>query len=101
MLVIPVFALIRGFSVPHVLAESAIVPATAALAISSALPRRLQVAAASLGLLSSSAVLVHLSGGMIEMHFHFFVMVAVVALYQDWLPFLASIGYVLVHHGLL
>jgi serine phosphatase RsbU (regulator of sigma subunit)/anti-sigma regulatory factor (Ser/Thr protein kinase) len=99
--VIPVFALVRGFSVPHILAESAIVPAAAALATASALPRRLQVAAASLGLLSSSGVLVHLSGGTIEMHFHFFVMVAVVALYQDWLPFLAAIGYVLVHHGLL
>ena len=46
-------------------------------------------------------MLVHLSGGVIEMHFHFFVMVAVVALYQDWVPFLAAIGYVFVHHGLL
>jgi GAF domain-containing protein/anti-sigma regulatory factor (Ser/Thr protein kinase) len=100
-LVIPAFALVRGYSLAHVLAESAIVPAAAALATASVLPRRLQVAAASLGLLSSSGVLVHLSGGTIEMHFHFFVMVAVVALYQDWLPFLAAIGYVLVHHGLL
>jgi serine phosphatase RsbU (regulator of sigma subunit)/anti-sigma regulatory factor (Ser/Thr protein kinase) len=99
--VIPVFALIRGYPVRHVLAESAIVPAAAVLATVPSLPRRLRVAAASVGLLSSSAVLVHLSGGMIEMHFHFFVMVAVVALYQDWLPFLASIGYVLVHHGLI
>jgi GAF domain-containing protein/anti-sigma regulatory factor (Ser/Thr protein kinase) len=57
--------------------------------------------AASLGLLSSSAVLVHLSGGLIEMHFHFFVMVVVVSLYQDWLPFLTAVGYVFVHHGLL
>ena len=43
----------------------------------------------------------HLSGGVIEMHFHFFVMVAVVALYQDWVCFLAAIAYVLVHHGIL
>ena len=34
------------------------------------------------------------------MHFHFFVMVVVVSLYQDWLPFLAAVGYVFVHHGI-
>ncbi len=43
----------------------------------------------------------HLSGGVIEMHFHFFVMVAVVSLYQDWLPFLTAVAYVFVHHTLL
>ena len=39
--------------------------------------------AASLGLLLSSAVLVHLSMGLIEMHFHYFVAVAIIALYQE------------------
>src|SRR5689334_9753824 len=33
--------------------------------------------AASLGLLTSSAVLVHISGGLIELHFHYFVAVAI------------------------
>ena len=98
---IPVFALARGLSVPHTILEGAIVPFTALLASAPALNRRQRSAAASLGLLSCSAVLVHLSGGVIEMHFHFFVMVAVVALYQDWVCFLAAIGYVLVHHGVL
>lgn len=27
-------------------------------------------------------------------------MVAVITLYQDWLPFLLAIGYVVAHHGL-
>ncbi len=99
--IIPVFALIRGFSFWHTVLEGAIVPVTALLATSPALSRRLRSTAASFGLLSCSAVLVHLSGGVIEMHFHFFVMVAVVALYQDWVCFLAAIAYVLVHHGLL
>ncbi len=97
---IPVFAHVRGFDLPHTIAEASIVPMTALLAGSSARSRRLRSAAASVGLLSCSAVLVHLSGGVIEMHFHFFVMVAVVALYQDWICFLTAIGYVLVHHGL-
>ncbi|HET9770983.1 MAG TPA: EAL domain-containing protein, partial [Acidimicrobiia bacterium] len=51
------------------------------------------------GLLTSSAVLVHLSGGLIEMHFHYFVIVGVVALYQDWRPFLVAITYVVLQHG--
>jgi PAS domain S-box-containing protein len=56
---------------------------------------------ASLGLITASAVLVHLSGGYIEMHFHFFVMVVLIALYQDWIPFLLAIGYVVLHHGVV
>src|SRR3954447_21884062 len=56
---------------------------------------------ASLGLLVSSAVLVHQSGGLIEMHFHYFVAVAVVALYQEWLVYLTAILFVLLEHGVL
>ena len=99
--VVPVYALVRGFGVVHALLESAILPTAAALATTHRVGRRTRTAIASVGLLSSSAILVHLSGGVIEMHFHFFVMVALVSLYQDWLPFLAAIGYVFVHHGLL
>lgn len=57
--------------------------------------------AASLGLLTSSAVLVHISGGLIELHFHYFVAVALVALYQEWLVYLTAILFVLVEHGVL
>ena len=99
--VIPIVALTRGYSLVHTLAESLVLPAAAAIASMGGLERRVRTMAAALGLLSSSAVLVHLSGGLIEMHFHFFVMVVVVSLYQDWLPFLAAVGYVFVHHGLL
>ncbi|HEX2026676.1 MAG TPA: HAMP domain-containing sensor histidine kinase [Nitriliruptorales bacterium] len=54
----------------------------------------------TLSLVSSSAVLVHLSGGYIELHFHFFVVVALVTLYQQWNPFLLAIGFVALHHGI-
>src|SRR5256885_1753629 len=47
--------------------------------------------------MTSSALLVHLSGGYIEFHFHFFVMVGLLALYQDWTTFILAIGYVVVH----
>ena len=43
--------------------------------------RRLRSGFASVGLLSASSLLVHLSGGYIEMHFHFFVALAVISLY--------------------
>jgi signal transduction histidine kinase len=51
--------------------------------------------------MSSSAILVHLSGGYIEFHFHFFVMLSFLALLQDWVPYILAIIYVALHHGLL
>ncbi|HUR76509.1 MAG TPA: SpoIIE family protein phosphatase [Acidimicrobiales bacterium] len=99
--VIPVFGFVRDVNPLHILAESLVVPATAAYASWPGASRRLRTLAASVGLLSASAILVHFSGGVIEVHFHFFVMVAVVSLYQDWLPFLAAVAYVFVHHAVL
>jgi len=61
--------------------------------------RTAQAAIGTLGLITCSAVLVHLSGGVIEAHFHFFIMLTVVTAYQSWVPFLLAMGYVLVHHG--
>ena len=55
----------------------------------------------SLGLLTASAVAVHLSGGVIEAHFFFFVMIALLTLYEDWLPFGLAVGYVVLHHGVM
>lgn len=88
-------------SLPHSLAEAGVI---AAFAGAAALPLgrpRTRATLASVGLLACSALLVHLSGGLIEMHFHFFVMLGIIALYQDWLPFLVAIGYVVLHHGLV
>ena len=98
---IPAFGIVRGYDQMHVLLESVPVPAIAAIVSWASVSRRLRTFLTSVGLLTCSAILVHLSGGNIEMHFHFFVMVGVVALYQEWTPFLAAIGYVLVHHGLV
>jgi serine phosphatase RsbU (regulator of sigma subunit)/anti-sigma regulatory factor (Ser/Thr protein kinase) len=99
--IIPIFALVRGYGAAHVVTESLVLPFTAIFATSPAFSRRIRTFSASFGLLSASAILVHLSGGVIEMHFHFFVMVAVVSLYQDWIPFLTAIAYVFLHHAVL
>ena len=49
----------------------------------------------------ASALLVHLSGGYIELHFHFFVVMSVIVLYQDWLPFLVGLQFIILDHGLV
>jgi diguanylate cyclase (GGDEF)-like protein len=63
--------------------------------------RYIRSGAATLGLVVCSAVLVHLSGGNVEMHFHFFVVVGVITLYQDWVPFGLALLFVVLHHGVL
>jgi diguanylate cyclase (GGDEF)-like protein/PAS domain S-box-containing protein len=93
------YALAQGNPVGHALLEASAVAAFGAMAMTLRSQRRLSTVVASLGLLTSSAVLVHLSGGLIEMHFHYFVIVGVVALYQDWRPFLIAITYVVLQHG--
>ncbi len=52
------------------------------------------------GLVYCSVVLVHLSGGMIEAHFHFFILIGLIALYQDWVPFLWNVVFTVLSHGL-
>jgi PAS domain S-box-containing protein len=62
--------------------------------------RRAQSLIVTVGLLSCSALLVHITGGENQSYFHFFVMVAALALYEDWLPFGVAIAYVLVQQGI-
>ena len=100
LVAIPAFGLFRDYSGGHMLLETSVIALAAIGAQIRTLSRRQRAVIASFGLMSCSGILVHLSGGLIEMHFHFFVMVAVVSLYQDWLPFLTAISYVFVSHGL-
>src|ERR1051325_1308864 len=83
----------------HAVVEGGVSAVAAMLASWPRAGRRFRAIAACVGVVRSSAILVHLSGGYIEMHFHFFVMVPLLALYQDWVPFLAAITYVVLHHG--
>ena len=79
-----------------------LLPLGALLALAcSPLPRRARALAASLGLLTGSALLVHLVDGAAEAHFHYFVTVAVIALYQDWTVYALAIGFVLLQKGVL
>ena len=78
---IAVFALARGMGVAHALQEASLVAVFALPAAHPAIGRRARSAAAVLGLVTASAVIVHLSGGVVEAHFHFFVMVGVITRY--------------------
>ena len=93
------FALAMGSDLGHSLLEGGVVALMALGATPRKLGRTLRALTASIGLVTSAAVLTHLSGGYIEMHFHFFVMLGVIALYQSWIPFLGAITYVALHHG--
>jgi len=97
---IAAYARVRGVSTGHGVVEAALIAVLATAATLLHRHPRAASVASTLGLLTSSAVLVHLSGGLIEMHFHFFVIVGVITLYQDWWPFLTAIGYVVFQHGL-
>ena len=52
------------------------------------------------GLVYCSAALVGLSRGSIEAHFHFFIIIGFIALYQDWVPFLWNIAFTVLSHGI-
>jgi diguanylate cyclase (GGDEF)-like protein/PAS domain S-box-containing protein len=94
------YGLIAGQSIPHSLLEGLPEAACALVAGAGTLTRRARTGAVAIGLLTSSAVLVHLMEGRIEAHFHFFVMVTILATYEEWFPYLMGVGYVVLHHGI-
>lgn len=70
------------------------------LVLGQALARQvLRAAAVSLGLMIGADVLVHVTGGLTDMHIWFYALLALVALYQMWTPFLLAVGFVAVHHA--
>src|SRR3954454_9448089 len=98
---LPLYGLTRGYPLWHVAIDGSPI---AAFALGASVPYRsprFRACMVSMGLLTSSAVLVHLTGGATESHFHFFVMVTVLATYEEWLPYLLAILFVLLHHGVM
>ncbi|WP_354702423.1 hypothetical protein DSM112329_02781 [Paraconexibacter sp. AEG42_29] len=95
------FGLVQGVSPWHSTLEAAIVATPAALAQFIFTSRKESAALVAVGLITASAITVHLADGQIEAHFHFFVMIVALTLYEDWVAFGIAAAYVLVHHGLL
>jgi diguanylate cyclase (GGDEF)-like protein len=102
VLAIPIYGALSGHSSPiHNVDSGVALGVLAALGATPRLSRKLRTASASLGLLTAAAFLVHDSSGRIEAHFYFFVLIIVLTLYEDWMPFLLAVAFVLIHHGVL
>src|SRR2546428_13789525 len=91
-------ALLDDDSALHVLGEALVVALFGVLACWRRAGRTVQATFVGFGLMSASAILVHLSGGYIEFHLHFFVMLTFLALCQDWIPYLLAVGLLALHH---
>jgi PAS domain S-box-containing protein len=98
---VPIFALLQGDGAVHALEPGVGLALMAAVAWGLRRRRRIAATVVSAGLITCSALVVHISGGVIEAHFHFFVMIIVLSLYEDWVPFLVAAAYVVIHHGLV
>lgn len=98
---VPLYGVYLGAPLRLSLGGGGLLGLIAILAQLPAVGRRLQASIATFGLMTASALLVHLSEGRIELHFHFFVMMSVIVLYQDWLPFLVGVQFIVLHHGVV
>lgn len=63
--------------------------------------RELSSCIATIGLLTGTAVIVHLTGGVVQAHVLFLIVVAAVTLYQTWAPFWTAVVFATVHYGVL
>ncbi|HVE69620.1 MAG TPA: diguanylate cyclase [Solirubrobacteraceae bacterium] len=96
---LPLFGILDGYGVGHSLLHASGLFGFAILAMARPLGRMGRSLCVSLGLLTAAALLVHVTHGLIEAHFYFFVMIGALTLYEDWKPFLLAVAYVLLHHG--
>lgn len=92
------WGLIEDVGLGHMVLELTPIAAMVAFALVPRAPGRAREVATALALLISSALIVHLMNGAVEAHFHLFLVVSLLALYEQWLPFLVAILFVAVHH---
>jgi diguanylate cyclase (GGDEF)-like protein len=90
-----------SFSAAHTLEHGIAIGPLALLASLWRLSEKTRSVAVVLGLMTAAALFTHMSGGLLETHFYFFVLVVLLTLYEDWLVFLVTVGYVLLHHGII
>jgi diguanylate cyclase (GGDEF)-like protein/PAS domain S-box-containing protein len=88
-------------SASHMLLELAPLAAAFAVAARTGLSRRARASAMAIGLFTESALAVHLADGAVVVHFHYFVMLCVLALYEDVAAFGLGVGYVVLQHGVM
>jgi diguanylate cyclase (GGDEF)-like protein len=92
------YGLVQRVDLGHLVLDLVVLAALSAVAARRALSRTWRAAAAAAGLMTGSAVAVHLSGGATEAHFLFFALLPLAALYAARAPFFLAVGFVAVHH---
>jgi signal transduction histidine kinase len=86
---------------PLLTALSATIPVAGCVLIgATAQKRRVASFFVTAGLVYTAVAFTVLSHGTIEAHFHFFVIIGLIALYQDWVPFMWNIVLTVFSHGL-
>jgi diguanylate cyclase (GGDEF)-like protein/PAS domain S-box-containing protein len=95
-----VYTVLRGYGPGHTALHVGGIVACAVLGMAGT-SRRWRATWVSLGCMTAAAIAVHASGGVIEAHFYFFVVIVVLTLYEDWVPFLVAVAYVVLHHGIV
>ena len=93
-------ALAFDYSLAHAMQEAAVVLALT-LAATHVHSRRSRALVMTAALLTCSALLVHLTGGLIEAHFHCFVAVILLGFYESRAVYALAVVFVLAHHGVL
>ena len=92
---------VGGFGIGHMAEHAAAIVPLVLIASATRLSRKVRSIAVVLGLMTAAALFVHMSDGLSETHFYFFVLVVLLTLYEDWVVFLVAVGYVLLHHGIV
>ncbi len=100
-MVIAAYSALQGYALWHTAVDVSAVIVAGVLAIRTDVGQRVRSLACSFGLLTAAAMGVHVSGGVTEAHFSFFVVVVLLTLYEDWLVFVLAVLYTLIHHGVL
>jgi len=98
---IAVYSVLSGYAAWHAGVDASAVVVAGLWAGRSGGRRRVRSLACAFGLLTAAAVGVHVSGGVTEAHFSFFVVVVLLTLYEDWTVFVLAVLYTLVHHGVI
>ena len=80
-----------GLDPAHVATEIAVIVVLMA-GVHAVSTRASKAVLTSLALVSCSGLLVHLTNGLIESHFHFFVVIPLISLYRDWRPLAVGLG---------
>ncbi|HWK25363.1 MAG TPA: EAL domain-containing protein [Solirubrobacter sp.] len=99
LILLPAFAVLQGWSLGVAWLFDVVPAAFGAAALLPSLSRTARSMLCGTALLSCSAVLVVAWHGTIEAHFHYFVIVGALALYELWAAYALAIAFVVLQHG--